>query len=224
MTGCLAQDEGFYTRSMLHAPCPHPSLRQPLSNARGTRGVTLIEILVTLAILSIILAIGLPSFREMMVRNQVGNISTEFANDIARARTEAISRNSCVTICTSINTANALTGLTPTCAAAGNTNWQNGWIIFANPTCSTTLNNPTASNSTLIAVRQAGDTTTFKLQASNSLRRFTFESRGLTNSGQSNFTLSYEPESVASPHYRSICVSSAGRVNIKQYAGVSACP
>lgn len=209
----------------MFASCTHSASHVSANRcAPYPRGVTLIELLVTVAILSIILAIGVPSLREMQVRSQVGVITSDFANDMARARTEAITRNSCVTICTSITTANALTGGTPTCAAAGNTDWQNGWIIFANPTCSTTLNDPTASNSTLISVRQTGSAN-FTLIATTTLtRRFTFESRGLTNTGQSNFTLAYVPETVSSPHYRSICVSSSGRVVTKQYAGVSACP
>ncbi len=206
------------------APSPHlPShATAHTPRTRFASGVTLIELLVTVAILAIILAIGVPSLREMQVRSQVGSITSEFANDVARARTEAITRNSCVDICTSINTANALTGGTPTCAAAGNKNWQNGWIIFANPTCSTAQNNPTTNGSTLIAVRQTGDSN-FQLESSDSLQRLTFESRGLTTSGQSNFTLSYTPESVSSPHYRSICISASGRVTVKQYAGDDAC-
>jgi type IV fimbrial biogenesis protein FimT len=188
----------------------------------GASGLTLIELLITIVILAIILALGVPSFREMLVRSQASSIVTEFANDISRVRTEAISRNSCVSICMSANTANALTGGTPTCATTGS-DWQSGWIIFSNPTCSTTLNNPTASGNTLIKVRQAG-VSNFTLSASTTVRRFTYESRGLPFSGQSNFTLAYTPETVASPHYRSVCVSSAGRVTIKQYAGASACP
>ncbi len=213
----------FYTLGM-SAHSPLKTMQASLNGKlpRHMLGVTLIELMVTVAILAIILAIGVPNLREMQVRSQVGSITSDFANDISRARTEAITRNSCVTICTSINTANALTGGTPTCAAAGNRNWQNGWIVFANPTCSTTLNDPTASGSTLISVRQTGDSE-FTLEASNSLRRFTFESRGLTNSGQSNFTLAFTPENVSSPHYRSICISSSGRVTTKQYAGVDAC-
>lgn len=189
---------------------------------RPQGGVTLIELLITVAVLAIILALGVPNLRQMLVRNQSSAIAVEFANDVSRTRTEAISRNSCVAICMSANTANALTGGTPTCAASG-ANWQAGWIIFANPTCSTTLNNPTTSGNTLLKVRQPGDTS-FTLKASSNLKRFTYESRGLTFGNQSNFTLAYEPETVASPNYRSICVSSAGRVTIKQYAGVSACP
>lgn len=198
------------------------SKQSPICPSSDVTGLTLIELLVTIAILSIILALGVPSFQEMLIRNQASNIVAEFANDISRVRTEAISRNSCVSICMSTNTANALTGGTPTCATSGN-DWQSGWIMFSNPTCSTTLNNPTTSGNTLIKVRQAG-ISTFTLSASATVRRFTYESRGLPFSGQSNFTLAYTPETVASPHYRSICVSSAGRVTIKQYAGASACP
>lgn len=186
-------------------------------------GVTLIELLVAVAILSIILALGVPSLRSMLIRSQVGTITSDFANDIARARTEAINRNNCVTICMSANTANALTGGTPTCASSGS-NWQAGWIVFSNPTCSSTLNNPTNSGSSLISVRQTGQSD-FTLQASSSLRRFMFDSRGILAGGQSNFTLSYDPETLPnSTNYRSICVSSAGRVTTRQYAGVSACP
>jgi type IV fimbrial biogenesis protein FimT len=196
--------------------------RFSISTRSSVKGLTLIELLVTIAILAIILALGVPSFREMLVRNQASSIVTEFANDVSRVRTEAISRNSCVSICMSTNTANALTGATPTCATSG-ADWQSGWIIFSNPTCSTTINNPTTSGNTLIKVRQAG-VNTFTLISNATVRRFTYESRGLPFNGQSNFTLAYTPETVASPHYRSVCVSSAGRVTIKQYAGVSACP
>jgi type IV fimbrial biogenesis protein FimT len=186
-------------------------------------GVTLIELLVTIAVLSIILALGIPNLREFLVRSQVGSITADFSNDIYRARSEAINRNSCTTICMSANTANAINGGTPTCAAAGN-NWQAGWIIFANPTCSAALNNPIQNNNQLISVRQSGSTN-FVLSTAPALRRITFDSRGLTNSGQRNFTLEYSPENVGnSTHYRTICLSSAGRVTTKQYGGVGACP
>ena len=186
-------------------------------------GFSLIELLITIAVLSIILALGIPNLKEFIVRSQVGSITADFSNDIYRARSEAINRNSCTTICMSSNTANAISGGTPTCATSGS-NWQAGWIIFANPTCSTTLNNPTQSNSQLISVRQIGNSS-FVLSTTPALRRITFDSRGLTNSGQRNFTLEYSPEDInTSTHYRSICLSSAGRVTTKQYAGVSACP
>jgi len=180
--------------------------------------------MVTVAILAIVLAMGLPSLRDLLIRNQVAAITSEFSNDVARARTEAITRNGCVTLCLSANTSNALTGGTPTCATSGS-NWQTGWIVFANPSCSSTQNNPTTNGSTLLAVRQKGDAAFELSPASGSaLRRMTFDARGVTSGVQKNLTLAYTPENTSSPHYRSICISSAGRVTIRQYAGVDACP
>jgi hypothetical protein len=115
-----------------------------------------------------------------------------------------------------------LTGGTPTCAEAGN-NWQAGWIVFSNPSCSATQNDPTTANSTLIAVRQAGvDTFTLTPTSATTLRRLTFDSRGLADLAQETFTLSYTPEAIGSPHYRTICLSTAGRVITKN--GGSTCP
>jgi len=180
--------------------------------------------MVTMVILAIVLAMGLPSLRDFLVRNQVATITSEFSNDVARARNEAINHNSCVTLCMSSNTSNALTGGTPTCATSGS-NWQVGWIVFANPSCSSTQNNPTTNGSTLISVRQKGaDTFELSPASGSALRRITFDSRGVTTGIQKNLTLAYTPENTDSPHYRSICISSAGRVTVRQYAGVSACP
>lgn len=196
-----------------------------LRNGPGaTAGLTIIELMVVMVILAVVLAMGLPSLRDFLVRGQVGTITSEFSNDVARARTEAINRNGCVTICLSSNTSNALTGGTPTCATSGS-DWQVGWIVFANPSCSSTQNNPTTNGSTLISVRQKG-AGTFELSpaSGSAMRRITFDARGVTTGVQKNLTLAYTPENTDSPHYRSICISSAGRVTVRQYAGVSACP
>jgi type IV fimbrial biogenesis protein FimT len=215
----------------MHPACRHKFTTPGFRTSRLTAswpgsnsGFTIIELMVTVVVLSVIVALGLPNLREFLVRNQVAAITAEFSSDISRARTEAIAQNNCVTICMSSNTANALTGGTPTCATTGS-NWQAGWIIFSNPSCSSTQNNPTTAGSNLISVRQTGaDTFELNPASGNALRRLTFDSRGLAAGVQKNFTLAYLPENTNSPHYRSICLSSAGRVTTREYAGVSACP
>jgi type IV fimbrial biogenesis protein FimT len=189
---------------------------------RTSAGFTIIELMVTIAVLGAVLAIGLPDLREFLTRGQVSTITTEFASDASRARAEAINRNSCVTMCMSSNTSNALSGGTPTCATTGQ-DWQAGWIVFANPSCSGSQDDPTTNNSTLISVRQKGDAK-FTLQpATSTMRRITFDSRGLAAVGQENFSLIFNADT-SSVHDRSICLSSAGRITIKTYGGTSACP
>lgn len=202
-----------------------PSLRHPPKADLRARdaGFTIIEIMVTVTVLGLILAIGLPNLREFMTRNQAGAITAEFTNDLSRARTEAISRNNCVTMCMSANTANALTGGTPTCATSG-LDWQAGWIIFSNPSCSATQDDPTTVGSTLISVRQPGvDSFTLQSPTATPLRRFIFDSRGLSTGIQSTFTLAYTQEATGGPNHRLICISSAGKVSVKKYGG-STCP
>lgn len=202
-----------------HPPCRPPKAASRASNA----GFTVIELLITVTILGIILAVGLPNLRDFLVRNQVAAIATEFTNDVSRTRTEAISRNSCVSMCTSNNTQNALTGGTPTCTTT-DSNWQAGWIIFANPTCSASITAPNSTDRPLITVRAAGATDFVLEPVSGSLQRITFDAKGLVIIAQTNLALKHTTEATTSPNYRSLCISSAGRVNVKKYGGSSACP
>ncbi len=57
------------------------------------RGMTLIEILVTVAILAIVLGLGIPSMREWMMKQRVSSIAAELVTDLQLARSEAIRTN-----------------------------------------------------------------------------------------------------------------------------------
>lgn len=87
-------------------------------------GFTMIELLITLAVLTILLAIGIPSFAGLMASTQVTNATNELLSAFAQARSEAIRRGQRVTICISGNGAQ--------CTNAGN--WDQGWIIFSDAT------------------------------------------------------------------------------------------
>jgi type IV fimbrial biogenesis protein FimT len=68
------------------------------SAARPPRGFTLAEVMVTLAVLVILLAVALPSFREVFVSQAVKTASYDLFSGLLRARSEAISRNTTVSI------------------------------------------------------------------------------------------------------------------------------
>lgn len=87
---------------------------------KNLHGFTLIELMVTLAVGIIILAIGIPSFMTMMSNNQATAYANDLVGAIRYARSEAVKRASDVAICASNSDQTACSG----------TNWNNGWVVF----------------------------------------------------------------------------------------------
>lgn len=85
------------------------------------RGFTVIELLITLSVASILLAVAAPSYRIFVQDNQLIAQSNNFFSAMMLAKSEAIKRSSPATICPSTN------GTT----CAGGTVWTNGWLVFA---------------------------------------------------------------------------------------------
>src|ERR1700736_4315457 len=68
---------------------------------RAQRGVTLVELMVALSILSVLLYIATPSFRDAGLPSQLRAISNNIVAATKMARSEAIKRNATVTLCVS---------------------------------------------------------------------------------------------------------------------------
>ena len=56
----------------------------------GSRGFTLIELMVAVAMIAILSAVAAPSFSEMMVRSAIRSASSDLGADLNLARAEAI--------------------------------------------------------------------------------------------------------------------------------------
>ena len=90
-----------------------------MSTSRS-RGFTLIELMVTVAIVAILVTVGIPNLRDAMIRSRLSGYVQEFYGALTLARSEAIKRGFSVSICKSSN-GTSCTG-----------NWSDGWIIFVN--------------------------------------------------------------------------------------------
>lgn len=86
-------------------------------------GVTLVELMVTLIVLLIVFSIGVPSFNRLLSNNRSTTLINHLVSDLNLVRSEAIKRQSIVTICNRSGT---------DCAGGGGdaNKWQNGWIVW----------------------------------------------------------------------------------------------
>ena len=155
------------------------------------RGFTLLELMVTVAIVAILLSIAVPSFKTTIEDNrQIAQIN-ELLGSLMYARSEAITENKAIAVCAS-----------STQTSCGS-DWSQGWIVYA----------PGASTITPLRVHSALDGgNTLSSTAGTS---FTFNANG-TSSTSGTFTLC---DSRLSAYARALYLSSTGIARASQTVG-----
>jgi type IV fimbrial biogenesis protein FimT len=84
------------------------------------RGFTLIELMVTLAVLSIVLGVGIPAFDSLITNGRLTSQINQSIGLISFARSEAAKRTgTTITVCGSTDEA--------TCNTS---NWEGGWLVM----------------------------------------------------------------------------------------------
>jgi type IV fimbrial biogenesis protein FimT len=84
------------------------------------RGVTLLELLTALVMVSVLLAMAVPSFRNFTRNNRVTAAQNDLVTALNLARSESLRRSQPVAVCSTTDGA--------TCGTVND--WQTGWIVF----------------------------------------------------------------------------------------------
>lgn len=86
---------------------------------RRCGGLTLIELLITIAVAAVLLGIAAPSFTALIENNRAANAANELLGSLQHARSEAVKRARTVRLCPSADGASCVDG----------TDWGAGWIV-----------------------------------------------------------------------------------------------
>jgi type IV fimbrial biogenesis protein FimT len=84
-------------------------------------GFTLVELLITIVVLTILLAAGAPAFMDFIKNNRVTAQTNDLVSAIQLARSEALKRGANMVVCAS--------NVPATCT--GKDTWTDGWIVFS---------------------------------------------------------------------------------------------
>jgi len=116
-----------------------------MKKAGRQTGFTLIELMVTLTIAGILLAIGVPSFNAFIKNSSLTTGVNELVGALNLARSEAVKRGSRVTVCKSANQT----------SCTNSNGWEQGWIIFTDENNNAAYNPTGTPPETLIRVHAA---------------------------------------------------------------------
>lgn len=134
------------------------------------RGFTIIELIVTMAVVAILATVAVPNFIDIMTKRRIAGYVNEFSSALAFARSEAIRRGVPVSVCKSANG-----------TSCGGT-WSGGWIVFVN----NDNDNPAAVDSGEAVLRVSPALSTgFTANASSTNNKFandvTYDRLGMAN-------------------------------------------
>jgi type IV fimbrial biogenesis protein FimT len=90
-------------------------------NFSGSRGFTLIEILITVAVAAILLGVAVPSLQNFTANSQVTAAANSIVTGLNLARSTAVTLGEEVAICPSSNE-----------SGCSDNNWDVGWVVFDN--------------------------------------------------------------------------------------------
>lgn len=103
--------------------CERPRARQNIAMRRrraSSKGYSLVELAVVVAIVGVLSAIAVPSFARLLTATRVGDASSDLFSAVIQTRSEALKRRHRVILCPSADKQDC----------ADTVEWNPGWIMF----------------------------------------------------------------------------------------------
>lgn len=172
---------------------------------RGSRGFTLVELLITVSVAAILAAIGIPAFANMIHSNRVTSATNELVSALNLARSEAIRSGGNSVICKLNNTGDG-------CNNAGN--WSRGWLLFNDADTDKVLD----ANERIIRIHSI-PSSTLNFSFINKANTIVFRPNGTPNvSGRFCLENSFQ-----AANSRAVLITQAGRIRTEVRNSANSC-
>ncbi|WP_290870676.1 GspH/FimT family pseudopilin [Aquabacterium sp.] len=170
------------------------------------RGFTLVELMVTLAIVVILATVGVPAMSQFLVTQRAKADADSLAAALRLARTEAVKRSGPVSICPLPANFNPAS---PACVSTTTTDWSHGWMVFVDHDNSGGEDGAFESDrDTILRVEQ--NVRSAKAENSQTFKAITFMANGISSSAAGTFTVG--PSTNTPNQSLKLTVSRQGRV------------
>jgi type IV fimbrial biogenesis protein FimT len=159
------------------------------------QGVTLIELMMTIAIMAIILTIGIPSLQNMLANNRLTTLTNSMVGALNIARSESVKRNQLLVV------------------RKSGTHWKDGWQVFVDSN-----KNHSLDAGELVIQEYATLPNNYFIKSSF-INYVSYRPDGRSNTNGNFYFCSSDKESL----FRKIVIHNSGRIRIEQteqYANV----
>ncbi len=183
-------------------PLPTHLAQRPSFAPRLVGGFTAIELMVTVAIMAVLMALAAPSFTPLIEGWRVRQATEQLQSTLYYARSEAIKRGGQVVVQKLPNGTNSCTTASTTAA------WGCGWVV-----CHDSNNSGTCTGADT-ELQRYDTPSQIEIQRTANGATIQLNRWGLVSGTFVGFSLLPKGKSISDPNARGVCMSSGGRIRI----------
>lgn len=195
---------------------------------RGVRGagLTLVELIVTLAVAAILLTLAVPAYENFTANNRLTSEANRLLGDIQMARSEAVKRGRPVNICRSSRAATCKDTFASPCTCHTGTaayDWSKGWLVYVSDTRDTNYSRTNPAHD-LIKIGTPAAREVSMWSDSDINQWLSIGANGLLDEeGPGDIRLCYQGESTSTIPGREIVIDLTGRPSVSELSDGADC-